>query len=219
MSDNRYFRQLLHFAKIGGMIALVFIAACDKIKLLGSSEKEDFRTGSVRYENGNYRVDTSFIRNDISKKALIAALESDELKDLKSKNEIPPVILDFLSRYSPKNKFTIANSNEDWCQGEITDFMINTTIKVVNPTTHDTISSNCKNKTLLPTRQLVAGSLGKNTLMLSYMQCGIVQTQVVTLFKFDTKKVTDFWFGTLNEKSRSKAQIMYRVKYKPMGGC
>lgn len=191
--------KFIHLLNFGFAIGILLLVSCSLFNPADNDDKKQLRTGSVFLENGNYRVDTSFIRNDISKKTLITAFENDQLTDIKSKSEIPSVIQNFLNNISPSRKFTIADKNEDWCQGDITDYQMNT-IKVIHPLTQDTIPNNCKSKVKLPTKQLVYCGIGKNTALISYMQGGIVQTQFITMFKFINNKVTDYWYGILNEK-------------------
>src|SRR5437868_14629384 len=95
---------------IMGMVIVIFIGYSQlnaHVEELAVADKNAKKTSSINFVNGKYRVDTSFIRNDLNKTKLIAELEKQTLTQKHTIQEVPDFIWRFLDSISSDKKFEI----------------------------------------------------------------------------------------------------------------
>lgn len=152
------------------------------------------KSSSVSFENGRYRVDTSFIRNDLNKEKLIADLEKQALVEKKTIQEVPDFIWRFLDSISSDNEFDIVNPGEEWKEG-ITNYGHVVFKNVYDPVKKDSVSVLSGDGAVLPDKLLVYFGMSDNIALMSFVQGGTGPHPSILIFKHKNNKVVDFWFG------------------------
>jgi hypothetical protein len=183
-------------------------------------KSETIKSGSVTYLDGKYRVDTSFIRNDLSKAKLIADLEKQMLKQKNIVQEVPGFIWRFLDSLSYDKTFDMVNPGEEWKEG-ITDYGHVIFKKVYDSNKSDSVAVVCGDGAVLPDKQLVYFGMSDNIALMSYMQGGLGPHPNIIILKHNNQKITDFWYGStfVDEKFSTKAEILKALKSKRRNGC
>lgn len=174
--------------------------------------------GSVSFVDGRYRVDTSFIRNDLNKTKLIADLEKQKLEEKKTVQEVPAFIWHFLGSLSLDKKFEMVNPGEDYKTG-IANFGHTLFIKTYDSVIKDTVVYLKGDGAILPDKQLVYFGISDSTVLMSYYH-GALQQKIIIL-KHHNEVITDFWYGGTwyDESAKDKASILKNLKSNRQNGC
>lgn len=208
------------------VIALGTVVFIGYSKLKANSEEnaiaaiKNKKTSSISYLNGRYRVDSSFIRNDLNKAKLISELEQQKIEERKTINEIPRFIWQFLDSMSYDKKFDIVNPGEDWKIG-IMDYGHVVIKKVYDPVKKDSVPIVSGDGAVLPNKQLVYFGMNDSIALMSYLCGGLGFNPNILIFKHNKVRITDFWYGTrfIDEKVSTKSEILSALKSKRKNGC
>lgn len=169
-----------------------------------SDQKEQKKITSVSMMGGKYKIDSGAIWKEKYKEALLTELKSEDLIQKENSSEIPDFILAFLDSLSSDKKFEMADPWEDWQVGNITDFGI----PVLKKLGH------------LPNKKLVYFGLGKNMALFSFLEGGFRMSQQIVIFKFQNKRIVDFWYNKSQAFVASKEELLEHIRSKPsQGGC
>ncbi len=140
-----------------------------------------------------YKIDTNNILTNKNLESLIRIIKKSELKEIKTVNEIPFFIKNFLN--SITSDFSIANPEEDW-------------------------NISCDEDEQLPSRQLVYFGIGSNIVLMTYFTGGFGKSEHILIIKFNKTKIVDFWCGSSLKDLYNKNEILNYIKinkYKKMG--
>ncbi|MBK7668098.1 MAG: hypothetical protein IPJ32_12640 [Sphingobacteriaceae bacterium] len=209
--------------KLSFIIALI-VFACSKSNteagIIDSNTELDSNRSSVTFIKGNYKIDSAIITKNLNKKRLISNLETKQLSEKKTIQEVPAFIKDFLTAVSSHKKFDMVNLGEDWKSG-ITNYGHIVYKKVYDPNKKDSVLIMSGDGAILPDKQLIYFGLGDGVALLSYFRGGFGALQNVIMIEFKNETVTDFWFGSVFEGSiKTKNDILKNVKRAPRNnGC
>ena len=177
---------------------------------------------SISIANGIYKIDTNMAVSNGMKEKLIAKLETENMMDKKTVEEIPDFIKSFLDGTSTNHTFDMANPDEEWQEdGWVNGFdnekkaIIQATSSLAEP---------------FPNKQLIYCGIGKNMALISYYIGGIRKTQNNIIIKFQNEKIVDLWFDHYNSQFgyslggttnfvTTKADIIKYIKDTNSGGC
>ena len=177
---------------------------------------------SVSVANNIYMIDTNIAVTNWNKEKLMAILETENLVNKKTVEEIPDFIKTFLNSISINQTFDIANPGEAWHEGGWVNSFDNEKKVIVNATSSVA-------KPFAP-RQLIYCGIGKNMALISYFIGGIETKQNNIIIKFENKKIVDLWFdgyysqfgyslGGTTDFVTTKADIINYIKNTNSGGC
>jgi hypothetical protein len=203
---------------------LVFFIAYSELKAhteeVKISVEKSKRTESVSFVNGRYRVDTSFIRNDLNKAKLISELEKQKLEEKRTVQEVPSFIWRFLDSISYDKKFEIVNPGEDWKEG-ITDYGHIVFKKRYDPDLKDSVPFISGDGAVLPNKRLIYFGMSDNIALMSFLHGGFGPHTNIIIFKHKNGKITDLWFGGMldGDNLQSKPAIIRSLKVKRQNGC
>ncbi len=193
---NKFKAILMHPATFILAATTVFFTF-DKLSARSDSPSIDINRAersSVTFVDGDYKVDSIVIRNDFNKKRLIAEIEKQEFIQKNTIQEVPSFLWEFLDSISYDRKFDIVNPGEEYKTG-ITNYGHVIIKKVYDPNLMDSVFYLAGDGAILPNKQLVYFGLGKNIALMSYVHGGTGPFPNILIFKFQNKRVTDFWYG------------------------
>ncbi|MEY4876571.1 MAG: hypothetical protein RL708_1720 [Bacteroidota bacterium] len=127
---------------------------------------------TIRIVGKNYLIDSSVIFQNKNLKTFSDDISRAHFGSFETKRKIPRYILRFLKKVTGSN-FKIANPNQNWQWG-------------------------CIN-TGLPKRQLRQIWNSDSLCIITYFTGGKGIAHRILIFKFNGKKITDFWCGYFNE--------------------
>ncbi len=177
---------------------------------------------SVSIVNEIYKIDTNMAVTNWNKEKLMTILETENLVDKKTVEEIPDFIKTFLNNISTNQTFDMANPDEEWREGSWINGFNNEQKTIVHAT-----SSVAKP---FPSRQLIYCGIGKNMALISYYIGGIKKTQSNMMIKFENDKIIGLWFdyyysqfgyslGGTTDFVTTKTDIISYIKNTNSGGC
>lgn len=168
-------------------------------------KKKQGKMNSVSFIKGKYKIDSAIILDNRNKAALLAELESVDLTERKTKEEIPVFIKAFFDSISVNKKFDMANPGEQWRIGDISDIVLTT---IDGP-----MLFAVNEKHTIPNKQLVYFGMGNNIALFSYYSGGMSISQNFIIIKFQGSKVIDFWFDNKLTMSNGLSMINATNKY------
>jgi hypothetical protein len=170
---------------------LVFIASCTNVQqntpLVGHPVHP---LSSIIKNNSLIKIDTAIILSNKNLQPFINDIRESSMTVSYRIEVIPPFIKAFLGQLSDDH-FTIANPGKNWncCDGSWNDS--------------------------LPNRELICVGNDKSLFLISYETGGVGTSGHLILIRYQDKKVTDFWTGTMPENlNDKKAIINYLTKNK-----
>lgn len=166
---------------------------------------------SVSFHKGKYYIDTNIIIKNGNKKNLLDKLENEILTEKKKKEEIPSFIRAFLDSISKKQKFDMANQDEEWQIG-IANMGKQVINKVWDESRKDSVAHLSYDGSKLPTKQLAYFGTSDKMALLSYYCGGIYTTQHAVIIQFKENVITDFWFGILPDFGTSKKVLINNIR-------
>lgn len=178
--------------------------ACNNTEIqndeLVSIQKTEFKQlKSVSRIDGKYKIDTSIILTGKNKQ-ILTDLYSENLMDIKTMEEIPTFIKDFLDSISYNKDFSIANPNEDWQAGCTTIILIDKKGKKISKK--------------LATHQLVYFGLGDSTALFTYYTGGNGKSKHIIVLKYNDENIIDFWFENNIFFDFTKEELLVYLKRK-----
>ena len=135
---------------------------------------------------GTYKIDTLVILTHKNLDTLLADIERADLITYRKVSDIPSFLVEFLKDVT-KDKFSIANSTENWQFG-------------------------CDVSDDLPSRQLIYFGLADNIALLAYLTGGVGISEHILIIKFSGEEITDFWCGNILASLANKEEILKYIK-------
>lgn len=217
---KRYPKIIVGIAILSLVIFIMSFVAKDNDGTEANNNIEEIT--SVSIVDGKYKIDTNRAVANWNKEKLIATLETENLIEKKTVEEIPDFIKTFLNNISTNQTFDIANPDEEWREDSWINGFNNEQKTIVHAT-----SSLAKP---FPPRQLIYCGIGKNMALISYYIGGIKKTQSNMMIKFENDKIVNLWFdyyysqfgyslGGTTDFVTSKNDIIKYIRSTNSGGC
>lgn len=222
MKAYKFFPVVLKISLVILSVAafMAFYAGEQTADLPAQRQKDWERISSISFLDGKYKIDSSIIWKKGYKEMLLKDLKSERLVEINKVEKIPLFIQAFLDSMSPCKKFRMANPDDAWQVGNITDFG--------GPPCLTPDGKNCeeffREKRCLPDKKLAYFGLGENIALFSYYRGGINISQVMVIVRFRDsyfagKQIADFWFSNGSAYVTTKEEIIKYISLNPTNGC
>ena len=133
--------------------------------------------------NNEYQIDTNVVLENLNLSRLVSEMQLEKIKEYKSKEKTPLIILNFLKVVCDSN-FTLANPKEDWNFG-------------------------CVENKKLADRQLQVVGLSNDFCILAYKSGGRGVFRHLLIFKLKGNEIVDFWTGIGSDDNTIKGILKY----------